>query len=204
MGQLRIALRVYATEGDTPATVMARASRFLTDLDTERSATCIYVDADVETRTLRLVRAGRLEPLVRHSTDLTGWASVRGGLPLGVATVFGQDGYPETRLDLNPVDTLLLCTDGMVKHPGRDIADGIEALAAAMRTGPRDTEALANHLCGGHPSRLGSSDDVGLLLLHRAAVPGTHATRQMTQHVHQADPEESAETQAMIRQDLAA
>ncbi|MBP0452243.1 serine/threonine-protein phosphatase [Kitasatospora sp. RG8] len=204
MGQLRIALRAYATEGHTPATVMARASRFLADLDTERSATCIYVDANLETGTLRLVRAGHLEPLVRHSTGRTNWASVRGGLPLGVATVFGQDGYPETRLDLNPADTLLLCTDGMVEQPGRDIADGIEALAAAMRAGPRDTEALADHLCGGHPSRLGSSDDVALLLLHRTAVPGTYATRQMTQHVHQADPEGLAETRAMLRQALAA
>ncbi|PBC75987.1 GAF domain-containing protein [Streptomyces sp. TLI_235] len=204
MGQLRIALRAYATEGHTPATVMARASRFLADLDTERSATCIYVDADLETGTLRMVRAGHLEPLVRHSTGRTGWASVRGGLPLGVATVFGQDGYPETRLDLNPADTLLLCTDGMVEQPGRDIADGIEALAAAMRAGPLGTEALADHLCGGHPSRLGSSDDVALLLLHRAAEPGAYATRQMTQHVHQADPEGLAETRAMLRQALAA
>ncbi|MFI6845223.1 SpoIIE family protein phosphatase [Kitasatospora sp. NBC_00085] len=204
MGQLRIALRAYATEGHTPATVMARASRFLADLDTERSATCIYVDADLETGTLRLVRAGHLEPLVRHSTGRTSWASVRGGLPLGVATVFGQDGYPETRLDLNPADTLLLCTDGMVEHPGQDIADGIEALAAAMRAGPRDTEALAEHLCAGHPDGLDSSDDMALLLLHRAAVSGTHATRQMTQHVHQADPEGLAETRAMLRQALAA
>ncbi|WP_431682528.1 SpoIIE family protein phosphatase [Kitasatospora sp. KL5] len=204
MGQLRIALRAYATEGHTPATVMARASRFLADLDTERSATCIYVDADLETGTLRMVRAGHLEPLVRHSTGRTGWASVRGGLPLGVATVFGQDGYPETRLDLNPADTLLLCTDGMVEHPGRDIADGIEALAAAMRAGPLGTEALADHLCGGHPSRLGSSDDVALLLLHRTAEPGAYVTRQMTQHVHQADPEGLAETRAMLRQALAA
>ena len=39
MGQLRIVLRAYAAEGHTPATVMARASVFLHELDTDRFAT---------------------------------------------------------------------------------------------------------------------------------------------------------------------
>ncbi|GAA1247255.1 SpoIIE family protein phosphatase [Kitasatospora nipponensis] len=204
MGQLRIALRAYAAEGHPPATVMARASRFLAELDTERSATCVYVDADLETGALRLVRAGHLEPLVRHGSGGTSWATVRGGLPLGVATVFGQDDYPETRLDLRPGDTLLLCTDGLVEHPGQDISQGLAALAGAVRAGPSATEALADHLCNGLLELSGTSDDMALLLLHRAAVPGTYATRQLTQHIHQADPEGLVETRTMLRAALTA
>ncbi|MFI6448222.1 SpoIIE family protein phosphatase [Kitasatospora sp. NPDC050543] len=205
MGQLRIALRAYAAEGHTPATVMARASRFLAELDTERSATCIYAEADLETGTLRLVRAGHLEPLVRHSSGRTSWPAVRGGLPLGVATLFAQDEYPETRLDLNPSDTLLMCTDGLVEHPGRDISEGLRALAAAARSGPSDAEELADHVSTTLLEQFGpDDDDMALLLLHRAAVPGMHAERRMIQHLHQADPEGLVETRTMIRQALAA
>ncbi|GAA2145725.1 SpoIIE family protein phosphatase [Kitasatospora kazusensis] len=204
MGQLRIALRAYSAEGHTPATVMARASRFLAELDTERSATCIYTEADLETGTLRLVRAGHLEPLVRHAGGRIGWPPVRGGLPLGVATLFAQDDFPETRLDLNPGDTLLLCTDGLVEHPGRDISDGLAALADAVRTGPADTEELADHLCRLLLEQTGPDDDMALLLLRRSAVPGVHASRRMVQHIHQADPDGLVEARTMLRQALAA
>ncbi|MER8184522.1 SpoIIE family protein phosphatase [Kitasatospora sp. NPDC094015] len=204
MGQLRIALRAYAAEGHTPATVMARVSRFLADLDTERSATCIYAEADLETGTLRLVRAGHLEPLIRHRSGRTSWPAVRGGLPLGVATALGHDEYPETRLDLNPGDTLLMCTDGLVEHRGQDISEGLQALAAAVHSGPSEIEELADHLSSELLQRTGQDDDMAVLLLHRAAVAGTHAERQMVQHVHQADPEGLVETRTMLRQALAA
>ncbi|CAM5275285.1 magnesium or manganese-dependent protein phosphatase [Streptomyces purpurascens] len=67
MGQLRIVLRAYAAEGHTPATVMARACVFLHELDTDRSATCLYAEADLSTGVVRVVRAGHLDPLVRHT-----------------------------------------------------------------------------------------------------------------------------------------
>jgi len=204
MGQLRIALRAYAAEGHTPSTVLARASRFLAELDTERSATCIYVEADLETGTLRLVRAGHLEPLVRHGSSRISWPSVRGGLPLGVATTLGQDDYPESRLDLNPDDTLLLCTDGLVERPGQDISEGLQALAGALRSGPADAEKLAEHLCRKVLGQPGAEDDVAFLLLRRAAAPGEQVPLRMVQHIHQADPEGLVEARTTLRQALAA
>ncbi len=57
MGQLRIALRAYAAEGHPPSTVLARASRFLAELDTERFATCGYAQLDLATGT-RATRPG--------------------------------------------------------------------------------------------------------------------------------------------------
>ncbi|MEY9968428.1 serine phosphatase RsbU (regulator of sigma subunit) [Streptacidiphilus sp. MAP12-16] len=202
MGQLRIALRAYAAEGHSPSTVMARASRFLAELDTERSATCIYVDADLETGALRLVRAGHLEPLLRHGGGRTSWPAVRGGLPLGIATVFEQDDYPETRLHLNPDDTLLLCSDGLVELPGEDISKGLQALADAVRSGPSGTEDLADHLCRERPGRPKAEDDMALLLLRRTAVPGGRIPLRAVQHIHQADPEGLAEARTLLRQTL--
>ncbi len=57
MGQLRIVLRAYAAEGHSPATVMARASVFLHELDTDRFATCTYAEADLTTGVVQVVRA---------------------------------------------------------------------------------------------------------------------------------------------------
>ncbi len=70
MGQLRIVLRAYAAEGHSPGTVMARASVFLHELDTERFATCTYVEADLSTGVLQVVRAGHIDPLPVSYTHL--------------------------------------------------------------------------------------------------------------------------------------
>ena len=202
MGQLRIALRAYAGEGHPPSTVLARASRFLAELDTERFATCMYAQVDLETGGVRAVRAGHLGPLIRHTDGRTGWPNVRGGLPLGLASVFEQEEFPETRLDLVPGETLVLCTDGLVEEPGTAITAGMDALAHAVRSGPQEAGALADHLSDRLWERWGSGDDVALLVLRRAPDPGTHRAPRIHQYIHQADPEGLSEARFALRQAL--
>ncbi|GES29111.1 SpoIIE family protein phosphatase [Streptomyces angustmyceticus] len=202
MGQLRIALRAYASEGHSPETVLVRASRFLAELDTERFATCTYIQADMESGALHLARAGHLGPLISNSSRHIDWPEVRGGLPLGLATVFGRDHFPETQLFLEPGSTLLLCTDGLVEQPGQDITAGIEALSAAVRTGPTELEALADRLSDHLWADPGSEDDMALLLLHRLPVSGAVATPRLRLHVHQADPSGTAEVRSAVRRTL--
>ncbi|WP_037890463.1 SpoIIE family protein phosphatase [Streptomyces sp. NRRL S-87] len=202
MGQLRIALRAYAGEGHPPSTVLARASRFLAELDTERFATCTYAQVDLETGGVRAVRAGHLGPLIRHTDGRTGWPNLRGGLPLGLASVFEQEEFPETRLDLVPGETLVLCTDGLVEEPGTAITAGMDALAHAVRSGPQEAGALADHLSDRLWERWGSGDDVALLVLRRAPDPGTHRAPRIHQYVHQADPEGLSEARYALRQAL--
>ncbi|NXY95849.1 SpoIIE family protein phosphatase [Streptomyces sp. BR123] len=202
MGQLRIALRAYAGEGHPPSTVLARASRFLAELDTERFATCMYAQVDLETGGVRAVRAGHLGPLIRHTDGRTGWPNVRGGLPLGLASVFEQEDFPETRLDLVPGETLVLCTDGLVEEPGTAITQGMEALAQVVRSGPQEAGALADHLSDRLWERWGSGDDVALLVLRRAPDPGTHRAPRIHQYIHQADPEGLSEARYALRQAL--
>ncbi|MFD6420058.1 SpoIIE family protein phosphatase [Streptomyces sp. NPDC060194] len=201
MGQLRIALRAYAAEGHSPATVVSRASRFLGELDTERFATCTYAQIDLGSGVVRAVRAGHLGPLVRHTDGRIGWPRLRGGLPLGIATDFDDEDYPETRLDLVPGETLVLCTDGLVEERGLDISDGLAAFADAVREGPTGAEALADRLAE-RQEESGADDDVALLVLRRTPDSGTPQAPRMHAYVHEADPEDLVEARRALRRSL--
>jgi serine phosphatase RsbU (regulator of sigma subunit)/anti-sigma regulatory factor (Ser/Thr protein kinase) len=198
MGQLRIVLRAYAAEGHPPATVMARASVFLHELDTDRSATCLYAEADLSTGVLQVVRAGHIDPLMRRTDGSCRRVHVPGGLPLGLSAEFGQLDYPVGTLELDPGDTLLLCTDGLVEQPGADLDDGMEALAALITAGPDDVRDLADRLIDAAAER-GGDDDVALLLLRRRALDSPRSGGRVQQHVAPGDPEGLSEARRMIR-----
>ncbi|MYW67057.1 SpoIIE family protein phosphatase [Streptomyces sp. SID8379] len=204
MGQLRIALRAFAGEGHPPSAVLSRASRFLAELDTERFATCTYAQFDPATGIVRAVRAGHLPPLVRHIDGRVGIPRLRGGLPLGLATEFEQDDFPETRLDLVPGETLVLCTDGLVEEPGVDVDAGMRALADALSAGPPTAEEVADHLSRSLWEKWGSGDDVALLVLRRVPDSGTAQAPRIHRYIHQADPEGLADARAALREHLTA
>ncbi|MFI9352471.1 SpoIIE family protein phosphatase [Streptomyces lydicus] len=196
MGQLRIVLRAYAAEGHSPATVMGRASAFLNELETERFATCIYVDADLSTGAARIVRAGHVDPLLRHAEGICRRLPVAGGLPLGISSEFRRLDYPVTTVQLAPGDTLLLCTDGIVERPGIDLDDGMRQLAREVRDGPQDVQQLADRLCGA--DRAGD-DDMALLLMRRLGAPERDTVGRFRQHIAPADPEGLSAARHMIR-----
>ncbi|MFF5447871.1 SpoIIE family protein phosphatase [Streptomyces sp. NPDC012888] len=197
MGQLRIVLRAYASEGHAPATVMARASAFLHELDTDRFATCTYAEADLSTGVLQIVRAGHIDPLVRSREGGFRRLSVDGGMPLGLSAEFGRLEYPVTTVELDQGETLLLCTDGLVEHPGSDLDDGIRALGALIRGGPDDLQRLADRLCELVDVR-GGDDDVALLLLRRDVDESAPGGGRLQQHVAQGDPEALVSARHMI------
>lgn len=203
MGQLRIALRAFAGEGHAPATVLSRASRFLAELDTDRFATCTYAQFDPTSGIVRAVRAGHLPPLVRHVDGRVGVPRVRGGLPLGLATDFGMEDYPEVRIDLVPGETMVLCTDGLVEDAALDLDTGLQNLAEVLSAGPERAGDLADHLSRVLWKRWGSSDDVALLVLRRLPDPGTLQEPRIHRYVHQADPEGLADARAALREHLA-
>uniref|UniRef100_A0AAU3GK41 protein-serine/threonine phosphatase n=1 Tax=Streptomyces sp. NBC_01401 TaxID=2903854 RepID=A0AAU3GK41_9ACTN len=202
MGQLRIALRAYAAEGHPPATVLARASRFLAELDTDRFATSTYVQVDLATGAVRVTRAGHFGPLIRHTDGRVGVPQVRGGLPLGISTDFRDEEYPETRLDLVPGETLVLYTDGLVEEPGADVDVGVAALIHEVSGGPDGAEALADHLSDRLWERWGSGDDVALLVLRRSPDLGSPRAPRLHQYIHQADPQGLSEARSIVRQAL--
>jgi serine phosphatase RsbU (regulator of sigma subunit)/anti-sigma regulatory factor (Ser/Thr protein kinase) len=198
MGQLRIVLRAYAAEGHTPATVMARASVFLDELDTDRFATCLYAEADLSTGVVQLVRAGHIDPMVRHNDGTCRRLPLDGGLPLGLSAEFGRLEYPVTSIELDPGHALLLYTDGLVEQPGIDLDDGMQTLRELICSGPDDVLDLADRLIDVAEER-GGDDDVALLLLRRRGLTDQRWGGRLQQHVAPGDPEALTEARHMIR-----
>ncbi|GGX75761.1 SpoIIE family protein phosphatase [Streptomyces anandii] len=198
MGQLRIVLRAYAAEGHAPATVMARASVFLHELDTDRFATCLYAEADLSTGVVQVVRAGHIDPLVRLDDGSCRRVSVDGGLPLGLSAEFGSLEYPVCAMELDPGQALVLCTDGLVEQPGADLDDGMRTLVESIAAGPAEVRDLADRLIEIADAR-GGDDDVALLVLRRRALTERQPLGRLQQHVPPGDPEALTQARHLIR-----
>ncbi|MFE5973356.1 SpoIIE family protein phosphatase [Streptomyces sp. NPDC056460] len=218
MGQLRIALRAYASEGHRPDAVLSRASRFLygiTDGDDgegeagPRFATCLYLEVDLESGTVDIARAGHPDPAVRMNDGTVLLRPTAGGLPLGIDP---DTDYPTTRLTLEPGETLMICTDGLLETGGHDLDTGWERVRALLESHDgEDLEALADTLVeavhgpGSHyttgPLADRREDDIAVLLLSRRPV-GTlpEAPRRTLMTIAQAEPERIAAAREQVRQ----
>lgn len=199
MGQLRIALRAYAAEGHPPDAVMARASRFLADLDTGHFATCLYAEVNVDYGAVYAVRAGHLDPLVRRADGSCAVQEVTGGLPLGIDP---DSTYPVTRFTLDPGELLLLCTDGLVETRSVDLDQGMErirqAIAGPQPQGPGALEALAERIEATAADSHERDDDIALLLL-RWDGPDGHRPRTLRRRIPQADLARISEVRRELR-----
>ncbi|MFI9611213.1 SpoIIE family protein phosphatase [Streptomyces sp. NPDC052023] len=223
MGQLRIALRAYASEGHRPDAVLSRASRFLhgiaaTDEDPAdlRFATCLYVEADPETGVLDIARAGHPEPAIRMVDGTVLKSPTAGGLPLGIDP---DADYPTTQLVLEPGETMLICTDGLIETGGHDLETGWARIRAILEEHKGDDlEELADslvqavhgpsshHTTGPLADR--REDDIAVLLLCRDAegcgcgdtVLAPLRRRRTMLTVAQAEPERVAVARQQLRE----
>ncbi|THA77779.1 serine/threonine-protein phosphatase [Streptomyces sp. A0642] len=209
MAQLRTAVHAYAAEGHGPDAVLARASRFLTTLDEDRFATCLYIEADPSTGDLHIARAGHPHPVLRTPDGTCLIKHVSGGLPLGLMP--GEEDYPVDIVRLHDDEVLMLCTDGLIENGGHDMYTGWVRVRDAFSPGPvEDLEGMADRLMAsvlgrepgapeGDTARDG--DDIALLLLRRD--PGRRraevSRRQLMLTVGQDQGEGLAEARAELK-----
>jgi anti-sigma regulatory factor (Ser/Thr protein kinase) len=166
MGELRVALRAYALESDSPAVVARRMARFVRALGGEQMGTCVYAVLDPRTGHLRVANAGHPPPLVLSEDGTTGFLDGRPGLPFGV---MGETQYSETHSTLAPGSTLLLYTDGLVERRGEPLDRGLERLRKAAAGAPAAPDSLCDRVLASllqeaHP------DDVAVLAVQALAL----------------------------------
>ncbi|MGC0376143.1 ATP-binding SpoIIE family protein phosphatase [Streptomyces sp. SAI-229] len=221
MGQLRTALRAYASEGHRPDAVLSRASRFLHGINEAdpaelRFATCLYVEVDPATGVLEVARAGHPDPVIRMADGTVLARPTAGGLPLGVDP---DADYPTTRLVLESGETMLICTDGLIETGGHDLETGWQRLRGILEEHKGTQEELADalvqavhgpsshHTTGPLADR--REDDIAMMLLSREGEgcgcgvgPDTvdQPVRRTALTVAQAEPERVSVARQQLRE----
>jgi GAF domain-containing protein/anti-sigma regulatory factor (Ser/Thr protein kinase) len=162
MGQMRIALRAYALDGDGPGPVLDRLDRLVRGLGEREMATVAYAVLDPAEMTLDIAVAGHLPPLLISGSGGARMLDTVHSRPIGV--VAGRR-YEETRAGLEHGDTLVLYTDGLVERRGESIDEGLRTLttSAAAET-DRSPEELCDILIGAAEADL-VADDVAVLVV---------------------------------------
>ncbi|MFH9981482.1 SpoIIE family protein phosphatase [Streptomyces sp. NPDC017179] len=248
MGQLRIALRAYASEGHRPDAVLSRASRFLHGMLSAgdgggddghggdgghgghgghsshsghggddgddgvpdlRFATCLYAEVDPRTGVLEVARAGHPDPVIRMADGTVLQRLTAGGLPLGIDP---DSDYPTTRFTLEPGETMMICTDGLIETGGHDLDTGWQRIRTILERHGGDTEELADalvqavhgpsshHTTGPLADR--REDDIAVLLLgrHRDGRAVRPRLRHTLMTVAQAEPERISVARRQLRE----
>jgi serine phosphatase RsbU (regulator of sigma subunit)/anti-sigma regulatory factor (Ser/Thr protein kinase) len=160
MGQLRSAVRAYALEYERPSEVLRKLSVFA-ERERARMATVVYATISLATSEIDLARAGHPYPLLLRADGEATFLTEASGPPVGI----GGNSYDEQRVRLDPGDTLILYTDGLIERRGSQLAVGEEALVEAAREAPAEPELM----CPAIIDRLTTSgevqDDIAVLAI---------------------------------------
>ncbi|MFE6554682.1 SpoIIE family protein phosphatase [Streptomyces sp. NPDC057746] len=164
MGQLRSGLRAYATEGHSPADVLARSSELLADLDTDLHATCCFIRIDPEFGVAEIALAGHPPPLLRDPDGTVRLPDAPPNLPLAVLP---GAGYVGAEVEVAPGTLLMLYTDGIGEPGSSDLVANTHRLLTTACTADPDASLhqLADSLMtSATRTSAGHQDDAALLL----------------------------------------
>jgi anti-sigma regulatory factor (Ser/Thr protein kinase) len=164
MGEMRIALRAYARDGNSPSSALERLNDLVRSGDEREMATVAYLVLDPASGALAYSVAGHPPPLIVSATGDTRFLDGGRSGPVGVV-VGGR--FAEAADTLEPGDTVVLYTDGLVERPGEPLDEGLGALRE-LAAGAADRP---DELCDRLVAELGSSaDDVAVLVARRAVI----------------------------------
>ncbi|MFC8273927.1 SpoIIE family protein phosphatase, partial [Streptomyces sp. NPDC057271] len=173
-----------------------------------RFATCLYLEIDPVTGVVDIARAGHPDPAVRMTDGTVLLRPTAGGLPLGIVP---DTDYPTTRFTLEPGETLMMCTDGLLETGGHDLDSGWERIRSLLEEHAEDSlEDLADSLVeavhgpGSHhttgPLADRREDDIAILLVSRQGAAVREAPRRTMMTIAQAEPERIAAARRHVRQ----
>lgn len=159
MGQLRTAVRTLARHDIPPAQILCSLDAAVADLGENEMATCIYAVHDPATGGCLIARAGHPPPAVADARGTIAFLDGPSGTPLGAG---GQD-FQTEQVPLPSGSLLVLYTDGLIEARDRDLDQGMQQLAKALRHLDHPLEEICDRILGRLlPSA--AQDDVAVLL----------------------------------------
>ncbi|MFD6763979.1 SpoIIE family protein phosphatase, partial [Streptomyces roseolus] len=126
---LRNALRGLAVTGAGPGQLLSWLNSVAHHLTAHVTATAVCGIYDPGSRTLRWARAGHLPPVLVRGEDADDLPLLRGML-LGA---LAEAEYEESELRLEPGDTVLMYTDGLVERRDTAVHDSVAQLLTVAR-----------------------------------------------------------------------
>ena len=161
MGRLRMAIRAYAMEGHGLGEVAERADVLMRRLEERDMATLCMLKLDTRTGRGEYVRVGHLPALVRRADGTVEALYGKGSPPMGTVRDLRVDAE---RVEMEPGETVLLYTDGLIERRDAPIDEDIEVLRRIFEDAPRPLEPCLDHVVGALAPRA-QHDDVAILAL---------------------------------------
>jgi serine phosphatase RsbU (regulator of sigma subunit) len=159
MADARFSVRALALSEPEPDRVLERLDEVMRVFGADTLVTALYGVLDPDARTWTYATAGHYPAVHRTAAGVTTLLDERAGPPLGCGAA-----YRSIEVQLDAGSTLVLYTDGLVERRGEVIDEGLARLEAACRSGPRDPEALCDHILDELLIGADTDDDVALLV----------------------------------------
>jgi len=168
MGRVRSALRALAFTDPAPAAVLTGLDRLFTATEDDESlTTLVYAVVDPATGLLELADAGHLPVVVISCDGKARFVEIgEESTPLGVAE---QRTHHSIRLD--PGDTLIGFSDGLVETRGRGIDEGLDLLLDVAKGAHDGLESLLTCVLDGLLGARDRDDDVTILGVRITGTP---------------------------------
>jgi PAS domain S-box-containing protein len=159
MAHIRFGLRSLAYLHDDPTDVLAQLSELVRVFAPETMVTALYGTLDPRSGCFEYALAGHFPPLLCGPSSCRS-VDERADPPLGLG-----EQYQRRRIMLDPDTTLVAFTDGIIERRSESISVSLERLVASCGSGPRDPDALTEHLMVDMLRDVPNADDAAVVAL---------------------------------------
>jgi serine phosphatase RsbU (regulator of sigma subunit)/DNA-binding response OmpR family regulator/anti-sigma regulatory factor (Ser/Thr protein kinase) len=167
MSELRNALRAFAVEGHSPARALQQLDRVVhATVGAGMIATVLFVIIDAADGVVTLAGAGHPPPALRDARGEVRFLETERTPPLGVDEHVSPS---EARYRIEPAETMLLFTDGLIERRRESINVGYRRLKEAFASAPDDVEQICDHVLQRTVTEQASHDDIALLVVRLLA-----------------------------------